>query len=96
MKLKKNYAIGLSIIFGLIVLLLCCFTLKTLINNNKSNDAKRYIANKYNIETDLISEVSYTKNILNRILYYSKILIYGSFLPDGNLITVKENLMLNI
>lgn len=64
MKLKKNYAIGLSIIFGLIVLLLCCFTLKTLINNNKSNDAKRYIANKYNIETDLISEVSYTKKHL--------------------------------
>lgn len=64
MKLKKNYAIGLSIISGLIVLLLCCFTLKTLINNNKSNDAKRYIANKYNIETDLISEVSYTKKHL--------------------------------
>ena len=64
MKLKKNYAIGLSIIFGLIVLLLCCFTLKALINNNKSNDAKQYIANKYNIETDLISEVSYTKKHL--------------------------------
>lgn len=64
MKLKKNYAIGLSIIFGLIILLLCCFTLKTLINNNKSNDAKQNIANKYNIETDLISEVSYTKKHL--------------------------------
>lgn len=61
MKLKKYFAIIISIIFGLLILVLSIIISQTFMQNEKTNDAKRYISNKYSVEETQILEINYTK-----------------------------------